>query len=326
MKPYKWPLVHELLFVLSYLGTNSATFFVLGLINRFVLRGRLTTVYCTYPVNRRYLVGITRPLYAPLLKWHPCIVGLFLLKDGGGITVVTTATEREMEDRNNRAKLAAVERKLERWTRLMGGTQHTHGGRMPSILTRAGISSSTVESHTVASLCTLAVEKLCADHGLSDDMAAPSAPTPCPVAIIGSQGYVGRNAASNLRARGHTVLEIDRVEQESNLTDQILNPYRGSPFVVLNLSRKGVLAEYADKFWPGVYVLDDVYPECSAETLETLRLCGAKYYHISGIKASSFPKLIGAYEGVIPFCAVAARHFDDNALSRVKSEIVVRGR
>lgn len=321
MKLYKWPVVHEVLLVLSFVCTNSILFALIGLVNRFLLGKRLTTVYCTYPVNRRYLVGITRPIYATLFKWHPGIVGFFLLKNGGGITVVTMASEKEMESSANRDKMVALERQLQRWTRLMGGTQHTHGGRMPSILSRQGISTSSVESETVASLCSLAVEQVCHAHQLNHDVDGLS--RPCPVAIIGANGFVGQRAVARLREQGHSVIEIDRIEYESNITDEILTPFRDRPLVVLNLSRKGVLAEYASKFWPSVYVVDDVYPEATQETREALNHCGAQYYHISGIRATAFPKLIGAYEGVVPFCAVAASHCSEDVLDSIKSEIVL---
>lgn len=323
MRLYKLPVIHEAVLLLSFLASNSVTFFILGIANRWFLNRRLTTLYCTYPVNAKYLKGITRPLYAPLFKWRPGIVSGFLVPGGGGITVVCTASETEMESANNHPKLERLEQRLKLWARLMGADQLTHGGRMPSILENAGIASCDQEAESVASLCVLAVAQI-SDKIADRVNADPNETARCPVAVIGSLGFVGQRAVEKLRARMHPVLAIDKLEFESNLTDQILDQYRGLPLVVLNLSRKGVLAEYSDKFWPGTVIVDDVYPEATQATRDSLRLCGAKYLHVSGVRAMAFPRLIGAYEGVMPFCAVALKRCTAVDLERIKGDVVLR--
>lgn len=322
MKIYKLPVIHEILVITSFVLTNSATFAILGLINKFFLGGRLTTLYCTYPVNVQYLKEITRPVYAPLFKWRPGIVGMFFLKGGGGITVVVCASEEEMEAPENRGRMQQLEEKLKRWTTLLGASQHTHGGRMPSILNRIGITSDSSESTIVATLCMLAVDKICRDYSLNSGTNAGI--SPCPIAVIGANGFIGQHATAMLGKRGHPVISIDGTGTK-NLTDETFNSYHGKPLIILNLSRNGVLAEYVNLVWRGVYVLDDVYPEANVETRAFLKSNGAVYFHIAGIRARSFPNMIGAYKGVMPFCAVSFWQGKDWTLAQIGDELVLNG-
>jgi hypothetical protein len=58
----------------------------------------------------------------------------------------------------------------------------------------------------------------------------------------------------------------------------ILNKY------VLNLTKKGALSEYIPYFWPGVVVLNEVYPEPGKSEVAAIQAKGGCCYHIAGSK------------------------------------------
>lgn len=86
----------------------------------------------------------------------------------------------------------------------------------------------------------------------------------------------------------------------------MLDQLRGCPVLLINISRRDVLERYIDSLWDGVVVLNEVYPECSQEGIEQIKVIGARYFHIQGVKAWSVPRFPGAYKGAVPCCAASA--------------------
>lgn len=72
---------------------------------------------------------------------------------------------------------------------------------------------------------------------------------------------------------------------------------------VLNLTKKGALSEYIPYFWPGVVVLNEVYPEPVKAEVAAIRAKGACCYHIAGVKGRAWPAFPRGYQGGIPCCA-----------------------
>lgn len=73
--------------------------------------------------------------------------------------------------------------------------------------------------------------------------------------------------------------------------------------ILINLTKKAALSQELDKFWQELVLLNEAYPEPSAEELKVLTDWGCQAYHIVGVKARSYPAFPKAYKGGIPCCA-----------------------
>ena len=63
---------------------------------------------------------------------------------------------------------------------------------------------------------------------------------------------------------------------------------------------RAALLGYARDLWPGVIVLNEVYPEPSAVEIAELEARGAHCYHIVGVEGWAWPPFPRAYRGGIP--------------------------
>lgn len=78
---------------------------------------------------------------------------------------------------------------------------------------------------------------------------------------------------------------------------------RAAPALLVNLTRPGVLERYVDSMWPGLVVLNEVYPPPPAQAVEGMRRRGVAVHHLSGVAGWALPAFGGAYAGAIPCCA-----------------------
>ena len=90
------------------------------------------------------------------------------------------------------------------------------------------------------------------------------------------------------------------VDKENPLLPQEL---LGKTAILLNVTRAKVLLSYADQLWKELVIINEVYPEPSADEVKKFSSIGCKLYHIAGIPAFTFPPLSGAYKGYMPCCA-----------------------
>ena len=67
-----------------------------------------------------------------------------------------------------------------------------------------------------------------------------------------------------------------------------------------NNPKKGALAEYVKYFWPGVVVVNEVYPEPSKSEVAVIKDKGACCYHIAGVKGRAWPAFPRGYRAASP--------------------------
>jgi hypothetical protein len=116
---------------------------------------------------------------------------------------------------------------------------------------------------------------------------------------LGGSGFIGTGLSEN---NGNKKFHyVDLADQEKFLHFKQL--YQDLPVIVLNLTKKGALAEYIPHFWIGVVFINEVYPEPSRAEVEVMRSKGVICYHIAGIKAKAWPAFPRGYQGGIPCCA-----------------------
>ena len=81
------------------------------------------------------------------------------------------------------------------------------------------------------------------------------------------------------------------------------NHLYGEKVVLVNISLKFVLDDYVSRLWPGLVVLNEVYPEPTPATVEKLASRGCSCYHVVGVSGRAVPYFPSAYQGGIPCCA-----------------------
>ena len=141
---------------------------------------------------------------------------------------------------------------------------------------------------------------------------------PPPILVIGGAGHIGLPITKALLESGAEVHVIDPREGERTLPAQL----HGRPVLVLDCSRAGVLGTYVDQMWPGMVVLNEVFPRTPRTVVEQLSEKGIPCWHLSGLTGSIFPPLPHGYENAVPCCAShAVEEHPEVVLTRLNPEI-----
>jgi hypothetical protein len=284
---------------LSELLSNDVGFFLLGLVNRIFLRGRINTVFLYYPVNKRYLRSVTFDWYAVRFRWRPIFVGVFFHRGSGGIICAVSADEGDFLDPENAPKLRQVHDRLKRIASYVGAQTVSYAGILPSVLEKRGIHRDAVEAGRTVHWVLEAVDLVIKEAGLGPE---------APIIVLGAAGFVGKRVVQRLRASSRRpIVEIDPAHPDTNCRGaDALWELHGAPALLLNVSRNRVIAEYADRLWGGLVILNEVYPEADAHTLDHLRQKSVRYFHLQGVDGFAIPRFPQAYSGAIPCCAASA--------------------
>jgi hypothetical protein len=272
----------------------------LGWVAKAIFGDRLSTIALFYPANRRYIESVTFPWYARRVKWRPTFGGFFVTSKGCGFIFAIGALEEEFSDPRNDANLLAVHEAMESLAGRLRIRSVAYSGVLPSVLARTGVTREPIELVRTSHWIVEAAETVRNKCGMPPD---------CPIVVLGAAGYLGRRVVRLILESdaSQTVIEIDPAHLDPLCRDkEILGQYRGSPLLLINISRRDVMERYVDFLWDGVVVLNEVYPECSPQGIEQIKEVGGRYFHIQGVKAWSIPKFPGAYRGAVPCCAASA--------------------
>lgn len=274
----------------------------LPLVGWFVRRlfgNRLNTVILFYPANTRYMESVTFSWYARRVQWRPCFGGVFLHKDGGGLIFAMGSYEREFGESQNAPHLLRVHQRMLEISRLTGMKAVAYSGVLPSVFAKLGVDREPIEITRTAHWVVEAIDRVMKTTGMSREAA---------IIILGSAGFLGSKVLAKLHRRpGANIFQIDPGHADESMRGgTVLDQLRGQPAIVVNISRREVIDAYVEQLWNGVVVLNEVYPECSDETLARFKSKGVRYFHLQGVKAWSVPTFPGAYAGAIPCCAASA--------------------
>lgn len=285
--------------LLSELLTLKVCLLAVGWIGRLLFGKRLSTIVLFYPANRRYMESVTFGWYARRVKWRPTFGGFFMTPDGGGLIFAMGAFEHEFADAENRRRLLSVHQRMGALARLTGIDAIAYSGVLPSVLAKSGIEREPIELARTAWWIMQAIDELFVEASL---------PAQCPIVILGSAGFLGRRVMRLLQDRPDlTVVEIDPEHPDDTCRDgSALRSLAGQPALIVNISRHHVMERYINDLWDGSVVLNEVYPECSPESIVALKARGVRYFHLQGVRAWSMPRFPGAYAGAVPCCAASA--------------------
>lgn len=290
----------------TYLFGNEVFLRAIGLLNRYVLRGNITGVFLLYPARKDYADALAYRWHQRRFAWHPALVGAYRQNGRTGLIFGIPNLEDDLRIESNADEVLNLQKRMERVRCLVKAERKIFAGILPSLFVRLNAPDSQLERQ----------RDLTARAVISalDQVSGISAhDTRTPILLLGGKGYI---AASVLElCAGRDVRSIDQGEFDA--FRQIAGRMRGAPLMVINLAKSGALLEYAPYFWPGVVVLNEVYPEPGGEELAALERSGAACFHIVGVAGTAWPAFPRAYRNGIPCCAALPAAHDTEVTALV---------
>lgn len=275
--------------LLNCLFNHVWVYFMVGLVNKYVFDRPIKSIFMLYPANEKYTKAYVYLWYARNMKWEPRLVGILKQNERWGLIFGISATEEDFINPENIGNLKDVEVRLERIKNLLGAGQKTFAGILSGILFSKKIVTNPVEREVTVKAILQALEKIETAENLSVET---------PVIVLGGEGFIG----SALRKAGNNNFFSFDVGEEKRFF-ALSKKLRGKSVILLNITRKGALGDYIPFLWPGVVVVNDVYPEPSEKELADIKARGAICYHIIGVRGKAWPGFPQSYAGGIPCCA-----------------------
>jgi hypothetical protein len=269
---------------------NPLALALVGLFNRPT--GRIRTVFLLYPASKGYAQTYVYNWFAGRIRFNPALVGIYRQNGCFGLVFGISATERDFLSPANDRALRHLHARMERLRRLTGARQTAFAGILPGLLASRGMVSASPEQDPTVSAVRMAVTALARKTGMAPDT---------PIIVLGARGFVGRKLLAAMAGYEGELVPIDlRNRQEFAATAARLH---GSATILLNVSTRGALREYAPLLWPEAVVLNEVYPEPGREELRLLAEAGVQCWHIAGVRGAAWPPFPRAYRAGIPCCA-----------------------
>ena len=299
MRRLRWHLRCIAALCSSYVLGSAAVIRLLGRLNRLLGRP-IATVFLFYPVSQPWADAVCYRWHQRRFSWQPGLIGVLRQRGRFGLSFGIPNVEAQIKDEANAAEVARLKQRLETIRTDLDAEHKTFAGILPTTFARHGIEDEDVviQRNLTARAVLAALDRVIGLHWLSPRVQ---------VLVLGGRGYI---ASEVLRlAEGRTITSVDVGEFEQ--FEAFVAAHRGQPLIVVNLSRSGVLAEYLSHFWPGVIVLNEVYPEPTRDELEILERLGLTCHHIAGVKGEAWPPFPRAYRRGIPCCAALPLGPDD---------------
>ena len=278
--------------VSSYLlGTRTALALV-GFTSRYVLRSPVVSVFLLYPARKEYADALAYQWHQRRFSWHPGLVGFYRQGARYGLIFGIPNLEDELRAEQNAARLLELMGRMDAAQRSVGATRKVFAGILPSMFSRNGIENEHLaeQRYLTARAVLQALDQVIVLNGLGRDV---------PILVLGGRGYIASEVLRLCKDRNVSSIDVAQLDEFR----RFVNQWQGRPAVVVNLTKSGALLEYARELWPGVIVLNEVYPEPSAAEVAELEARGARCYHIVGVEGEAWPPFPRAYRGGIPCCA-----------------------
>lgn len=286
-RSFKSHLRCSILEIINFLFNHDWTFWLIGLVNKKV--NLIESVFLVYPANEKYALAYA---YASRLRrniWQPWLTGIMKQNGGIGIMFAISANNGQFSNSQNADNLKKMSERMERLRKLLRAKRKTFAGILPGILFLRRIIREAPEADLTATAVVKAIENVKIQELLGSDT---------PVIVLGGKGFIGRRVIKSLNGNTYSIDIVDC--QDSDTWPAHLS---GKPAIVVNITLNNAIRGYIEDLWPGVVVINEVYPEPSQDILKRLREKGCNCYHIVGIEASAFPPFPAAYKGAIPCCA-----------------------
>lgn len=258
-----------LVLVVNVLFNHNLVFCIVGVINQ--RWGFLSSVFVMYPATKDYTSAYLYQRHWHVTKRMPCICGIFRQEGKWGLILGITSTEEDFCRPDNTGNLQNLVGRVEHVRRLIGASQKTFAGVLPGILFKKRLIREAVEADIAAEAIVKAEKYVRNTEGHSENT---------PLIILGGNGFVGRRLIRRLH--GREVYCVDSTNGKTNVESWPFH-LKGRSAILINISRSHALDYYTDLFWPGLVLLNEVYPEPGADELKTITEKGCSAYHVVGI-------------------------------------------
>ena len=258
----------------------------LGFWNR-VFGGWGTVFYC-YAGEARFITAYAPPWAIDIFRWRPSPIGVMQQDGIRGVVLASPLTEAEFLNPENAAQFTALQRRIARISRLLGADQIALAGILPGVLKNSPHIPSNDSRDIVVKAVLSATRHLSENHALDPN-----------IILLGGAGHVGQALRPALEAAGHAVSIVDPAAN----TREFPSHLKGTPCLLIDVARKGVVEKYLDQLWPGMVMLNETFPSPSRKTISALTAKGIQVWHLSGVAGSVTPPLPYGYEDAVPCCA-----------------------
>ncbi len=286
-------LVRLVLMILNLIVNNYIVFSLLGFINRIL--PFIGSIFIAYPATEEYASRYSYRWFRSFIKWRPFIIG-FLFQNGR-ITISTaiSATESDFLKNSYSNKLKLLVKRANIIKRIINAEQINYAGILHGILFMKRIIKEPSEANVTVDAVLNAEKKVRIIENCSPDT---------PIIILGGKGFIGRRLSKKIKNNSdRNIYEVDldgcAEAKEKAWPKELV----GEKAILINVTKKNVLADYIPYFWKELILINEVYPEPSENEVYMLKNRGVKTYHLVGVKAKAFPSFPRAYKGGIPCCA-----------------------
>lgn len=264
-------------------------FWLIGMINKKIRI--IESIFLVYPANDDYDEAYAYSWRSRWHYWKPGLIGIFWQSGKIGVKFAISAHNGDFKNPQNQEKLKEVAARMEKLRKLFGADRKTFAGILPGVLLAKRILRENYETEITVRAILQAMEQVIEVQRL---------PKTVPIIVLGARGFFGRRVVKALH--GKIVYSVD-ISGNGDSAFSWPAHLRGERVILLNIAAYSALDEYITHFWPGIVVVNEVYPEPSEETENRLKEAGCPCYHIVGVKGGAFPSFPHGYYGGIPCCA-----------------------
>jgi len=267
---------------------HDLLFWLIGVVNKRL--DLIESIFLVYPASEKYALAYVYRHRFTKVMWNPWPGGL--LWQNGKLTVmfVISATNGQFTDSQNVDNLFHVAERMEKLRQLFGAQRKTFAGILPGILHAKGIIQEAPEADLTATAVVQAIELVKTKELLE---------AKTPIIVLGGKGFIGRRVIKLLdKSEVYSIDLPDGLDKNS-----WPNHLKGKRVIVVNITLNNALKNYLEVLWPGMVVINEVYPEPTSDSLERIRIRNCSCYHVVGVDAYAVPSFPAAYQGAIPCCA-----------------------
>ena len=276
----------------TYVLGHQTALSAIAFVSRHVFRRPIASVFLLYPARKEYADALAYQWHQRRFGWQPGLVGLYRQGNRYGMIFGIPNFEDEIRLERTPEHLLHLMSQMERVRACVRAERKVFAGILPSTFQRNGIDDADLsdqrELTARAVLC--ALDQVTEANGLSEDV---------PILVLGGRGYIASEVIDRCTRPSVTSVDVGDIAEFEALVARL----HGRPLVVINLTKSGALAEYTNRLWPGVIVLNEVYPEPTGPEIAALEQRGVTCYHIVGVAGQAWPPFPKAYRGGIPCCA-----------------------
>lgn len=278
---------------LALVSLTGLPYRLVGLINKRT--GFLQSVFYCYSGDSRYARHYCYLWSERWLKWLPAPISVFRQGGKWGLVLASPVTETDFLDVSNEAQFRLLLRRIDHIAHLVGAAEVNRAGILPSVMYRRFGNISNRLPRLVDVVCDAITRTRALAFGGAE----------VPIILLGGSGFLGKALHERLSKNDCDVRIVDTAEGISSLPGDL----RGRNCLMVDVARRGALAQYVDQLWSGLVILNETFPEPSKGMLRLLAQRGIPVYHLAGTPALILPALPHGYRSCVPCCALHETEF-----------------